>query len=448
MSGRASGPVSYSLQIYIGAVLLLTVAAAAVLAWRGNVLALNRPFPYNSLFLNEAPFTDLTHYREKCTAFAEGKGFRGDTPPNWIYPAPAVYLQCSILLDVPHPVRAFIAFTLALAVSGCWLIWWASRDTEHRILAGVTIGVTLATAYPLAFVIDRANMESIITAVMLLFLICFAKRRYWLAAALLAAACCIKPYSAVFFFLLLFRKRYLEIATAVCAVAAVNLFSLAGMMPSMVEAYRSIQEGQKQFLHGWVLSIVPDHIGFDHTLFSCVKQFVRLFSGHPLLDSPFMKKIFWPYTLLCAGAAVGIAFWLSRRPVLNQFFAFSIFVVLFPWLSFDYTLIQIYLPWGLFLIYLLQAREGEVSLRQALLILLPCSVVFTPQSYLLGGTVAGFGGQVKAVALCVMLGAVTYYPMPMRLFGEVGSRRDALDFAARLSSGTDSPAQVDNLPYI
>jgi hypothetical protein len=55
--------------------------------------------------------------------------------------------------------------------------------------------------------------------------------------------------------------------------------------------------------------------------------------------------------------------------------------------------------------------------------LIPCAIIFTPQSYLIIEGIGGFGGQVKALVLLYLLIVVLKNPMPSdTLFKESHSK--------------------------
>ena len=416
--GNADPASKRALQIYLIAILVLWAIALSVLLLRSKVDSLSPR--YHSLLPIEEPYTDLIRYYEKCSSFAAGEIFDGGVWPAWIYPAPAAYLQCFWLLHSTHAVRILFGITFCVFFGAAWLLWLQVRNaTGYRVLAAIVIAVTLLTSFPLMVLLNRANMEPVVTALVLLFLLCFIRTRYWLAALFLVIACCIKPYSGIFFLLMLFRKRFVETAVAVCVIAVANFLALAGMNPSPMAAYRGIQAGQRLFLAMDVFTMREFQMSFDHSLFSCLQQVVRFLAGHPLYDSRTLKLLFVPYTALSMAGAGVVIIRAYRMPVLNQFFAFTILTVLLPWFSFDYTLIELYLPWGLLLMYLIQPPSDgypRLGLAELLLILIPCAVIFTPQTYLRIGEENGLGGQVKAVALLVLLVAILWRPMPLRIF--------------------------------
>ena len=117
--------------------------------------------------------------------------------------------------------------------------------------------------------------------------------------------------------------------------------------------------------------------------------------------------------------ACGFYFW--RKPLLNQLFAVVLLILLLPPVSGDYTLLHLYLPWGVFMIFLVRdVGRGRIdfSLKKSLRIIIPCAVILTPQSYLTlqGG---GFAGQIKALVLIALLFAIARIDMPSSFFNEL-----------------------------
>jgi hypothetical protein len=188
------------------------------------------------------------------------------------------------------------------------------------------------------------------------------------------------------------------------------------------ESYRGIQDGMQWFVDNRVSVINESEIGFDHSLFSLAKRVYKVLRG-PFIDRPDAYHVLYrPYFLLAAALGVFTLLRVWRMPVLNQFFALTIITVWLPWVSYDYTLVQLYIPWGMFLILLMQQDAKQmpaITYRQALLVLLPFAFVFTPQSYLMmRHTVAGFGGQFKAIALLFLFVMALTCPWPGRIFGD------------------------------
>jgi hypothetical protein len=107
---------------------------------------------------------------------------------------------------------------------------------------------------------------------------------------------------------------------------------------------------------------------------------------------------------------------LRRMPLLNQFMAFAVFSVVLPYVSYEYTLVHIYLVFAAFLLFLVQDADiALVELKGARLnIVMACfAITFAPLACLAHER---YQGQIKAIVLVVLLVITLLTPMPSTLF--------------------------------
>jgi hypothetical protein len=105
-------------------------------------------------------------------------------------------------------------------------------------------------------------------------------------------------------------------------------------------------------------------------------------------------------------------------PILNQFIALTILSVTLPYVSYDYTLVHIYLVFAVFLIFLVQdADVANTALKGSkLTVVMVCfAVIFSPLAFL---AFEMYPGQVKCLALLVLLCTTLLAPLPSTLFGD------------------------------
>jgi hypothetical protein len=180
--------------------------------------------------------------------------------------------------------------------------------------------------------------------------------------------------------------------------------------------------------------IIPvDRAGFDHSLFQAAKQVIYVgawsSSNKQVVPDTLAtnKKALRLYNLIIPLAAIFL-YWFRLRclPLLNQFMAYIILLVLLPYVSGDYTLVHVYIAWAAFLLFLLSdVATGKVKIpaRSIHVILFSCAVVFAPLSYLeitrSPNPTFACGAQVKTVFLIVILLTVLRVPMPSSLFGDL-----------------------------
>ena len=160
--------------------------------------------------------------------------------------------------------------------------------------------------------------------------------------------------------------------------------------------------------------MIRRHPEWDHSLFFFIKQMVRFINFITLSDYQIdnhFTKIYAIGTIVCFFLLYFMV--IVKMALINQVFCITILSIFLPFVSHDYTLIHLYIPWGLFMIFLAyDAESSGFTTKQALNILIPCAIVFTPQSYLVIEGIGGFGGQVKALVLLYLLIVVLKNPMP------------------------------------
>jgi len=238
----------------------------------------------------------------------------------------------------------------------------------------------------------------------------------------------MKIFPGLFLLLFIPKRRFKELAAAATVGVAATLVSLALIGPDIGEANRSIAAGLNAFRDIYVLHYRAWEIGFDHSLFGCVKQVLALATRDVESVDRMLPSVAWVY-----GAAVSIGFGtlyllrIRKLPLMNQLFALVIAMIALPYVSYDYTLVYLYLAWGCLLVFLVRdvlPGRARMSARQAMAFLAPCAVVFTPQSYLIlfPPAIISVGGQVKAVALMVLLWSAVRIPLPSSIFGETTLR--------------------------
>jgi len=408
-----------------------SLAALTLLAWGISFICarfLHLGFPFNTPLDNSAwSFSDLTDFYSTVRNLSAGGEVLKSIAHGDIfnYFPSALYVFAFFIDLFPTPVAALVSFEVAGALIALLVLLRAALKGSAVSPRWVvcTLFVTALCSYPFMFLIDRGNLEGVVWFFTFIGLAFFVGKRYMTSALFFAAAICVKPFPALFILLFLRRRRYREIAAAAVAVVAANLTALTVLGPTIAVAYRDVQWGFREYIDQIVTSYQNRGLGFDHSFFSCVKDVIRLSLGwprpetlHNVLKTAYL--IWFPLSLLIL-LACGIYFW--RKPVINQLFAIVLAILLIPPVSYDYVLIHIYLPWGVFMIFLIRdVSRGRVdfSLSDCLWVLIPCAVLMTPQTYLTR-TWGGFAGQVKALTEMLLLLVVARIRMPCSLFGEL-----------------------------
>jgi hypothetical protein len=407
---------------YLSAIAALSAIALSIVYVRGVIL--NQPYPFNSLLYDpDIRFFDITIFDMRFWSFLRSGDFFGPLSAPYAYPAPAVFATLPFYMVSDNAVVPFLVFMLTAIWVATFLVWLHVRGNPGLYTAVTCVLLlTAATSYPFYMLMDRGNIEGLIWVLLALGLASFTAERFWLAALLIGAAASMKPFPGVLLLLLLARRKYREFILGGVTFVVLNLAAMHALSGSVVGTWEKLAAGFGGFADHWVYAYRSHEIGVDHSLFSILKQVVHLKQKYPVLDRTMESIHLYYFALVYGSFAAGYLLYFRRLPVLNQLFLFVIASTLFPYVAYDYTLVQVYIPWTAFLLYLCtDIASGRASLTQAqaLRILLPCAVIFTPQTYLIIAKGIGCGGQVKALALMALMHAAITIPMPSSLFREL-----------------------------
>lgn len=168
--------------------------------------------------------------------------------------------------------------------------------------------------------------------------------------------------------------------------------------PSFTVARAGMADGAKTMNDALIRKWLPLENGFDHSLFALFKRLVhRHFYGN-ILPASYLNV----YLACAALLGLGLYFlYIRRLPLLNQVLALYLAAVILPPMSHHYTLMHLYLPWALLVLFAIDgARRGRHT--PGLLAAFICfGILFSPQSEFIWKG-ASASGQIKAVVLLAL----------------------------------------------
>jgi hypothetical protein len=235
--------------------------------------------------------------------------------------------------------------------------------------------------------------------------------RWWLGAALIGVAGSMKFYPLTLLGLMLSQRRYKEFAWGLLVAALATPASLAILGPGIFEAQRHINEGLTFFEHRYVLAPLPDALQFSHSLFNLVKlgvTAVARIDGNQAASANDLQLALAIYVPVVAAAGVLLYVMRIRHlPLLNQVVALTVFAVLLPPFSLDYTLVPLLVPMGLLCVFAVAQWRQRLQ-PPGLDICFACfAVIFTTGAYFQWKY--RFAAQVRTVALLVLLTVALRY---------------------------------------
>jgi hypothetical protein len=355
----------------------------------------------------------------------------------------------------PYAVVVFLSILASALTFGSYLLWRAARRSPgYRSFMTFAIFGTSLLALPTAETVMRGNIEGLLWIGYAVGVGYMFSRKWGRAASTLAIASCIKPYPIFLFAILFWRRKYKQIALGcfILLITAIGCLSLLG--------YGSPEQGAKRIGSTSTLFYTDYLIGFrdvreivgDHSLLQTSKSVARVIKARsfdlPKQDydtQPSMRigyVLFIAYLPFAAIFVIWVLYRIRKKPFLNQVFSLSICLTLFPLLAADYTMTILYLPMGLFLLFLLRdVGTGRVfvSDTRMLSILLPCALLMSPLPLL-----GIWAGDARSIVLVGLLFIVMYTPMPMAIDSESASSSDG-ESSSQVTENQTSQALRDGL---
>jgi hypothetical protein len=272
------------------------------------------------------------------------------------------------------------------------------RSGARRLLTVVFLASAFVFSFPFRFEYQLGNLEVCIFVILAVAIIAFLRGYGYTAAALIGVAASMKVFPAVYLALFLSRREYRKFSAGLVVAAAMNLLGLWFVCPSISVSYRGIQAGLGIFRAVYMLQYRLVDTGFDHSIFGFIKRVSHVW-GVDAMPGGFLTG----YLVVAALAGVALYFLIIRRlPLLNQILCLCVAMLLLPPTSHDYTLMHLYVPWGLLVLYAIQTSKLKLEAPGLLAAFVCFGILMSPENELSYGH-AGFSGQVKAITLVVLM---------------------------------------------
>lgn len=419
-------PRSFFLFILINGLSSTVCATAELTCW-----LLHYPEVYYNPFFVGLRFYDFDSFQERFH-FLHSAGFF-DLTQLWpfAYPAPcALVYQFFFQFGIPTSLNLYLAFCSAifLGVFVCFGIALVHRGLPPGRVA-FFVGSGYLLAFPFWFLFQRANLEILVFVSLAVGLWAFLKNRGYTAAACFALAASFKIVPVLYFALFLNRRQYRQLAVALLWTGFITVASLWYVGPTIAQASHGISSGVVLFTHEMLHAPKPDSTGFDHSLFGIARRFLNA----PTL----LPTLYRLYTPSVALVGTGLYLWRIRRmPLLNQLLCLCLAGVWLTPVSFEYTLVHLYLGVGLLLLNEIDTDSDSGSVRDqhrpARYIFILLALLVSPTSeFILHG--ARFGGQVQSLLLFTLFIVVLLNPIQTRfdLHPSMRDGRTGLELSAQ-----------------
>ena len=362
--------------------------------------------PYNwPLMPDTDHFRDFYLYQPRYQFF-HSPNFLRSPGAEYLYPAPVAVLY-KIFYLFPYSTDVFLVALSTTFLTALVLFCRALLQRNLTPLALVPlISVVVLCSYPFAFEFERANMEWIIWLLVVTGLWAFLKHHGYAAAIFFGTVGALKLYPLIFIALFLPRRQYRQFAFAIAVMILVTISGLWLVNPDLANSWAGTQQGIARFSDLYIVHY--QDIRFDHSLFALIKGIGLLLDRQ--VKTPHLVILLARYLPLAA--LTGSVIWIlriRRLPIINQVLCLTIATILLPPVSYDYTLLHLYIPWAMLVLFTLESQSyflpGLTAIFCSFAILLAPETEFIRRGQ-------SYGGQIKAVTLLLLFIFALCYRFP------------------------------------
>ncbi len=224
-----------------------------------------------------AEFSDFTDLSERVAHFGEPDMLsRTDFVVPYPYPVPSIYAFLFFVRLFPWPLAAYLLFALLSFYVATFCLSSRVKQVSPGHLQQVAIWSTLALSYPLAFLLDRGNIEAVIWVLVFLGLVAYTRERMLLSAIFWSLAASMKIFPGLLFVMFLAKRKYRVFGFAIAATAAITLLALAGVGPTIRQAALDSSNSAAFLQKNYILA--RSNLQFDHSLLSATKQTIHVYA--------------------------------------------------------------------------------------------------------------------------------------------------------------------------
>ena len=328
------------------------------------------PWPHNSfLFDPRDRFADL--YR----AWIFGKHIAGENP---YITSDCNYFPLFFLVMFPFSFLAWCkvlpVFFLVVVSTFILLVYKMIKNFANLSLVkkmGYVILLTV-TSYPLLFLLDRGNSEGILFIFLCLFVYLYKKRKFLLSAIPLSFAIGMKLYPAVFLVLFISDRKYREFVWCILLTIGITALSLFLMSGGVISSLSGLVSNLNSFQETHV--IAGGSSFYNHTLFNLL--------SHTLYRTAYLKEAFiHPYLVIAFILFVLTASYviLVEKEFWKKVTLLVLAMIVLPYVSYDYTLIHLYIPLVLFV-----NSGNKKSNRSIFVFSILFGLLIIPKNYIMG----------------------------------------------------------------
>ncbi len=355
-------------------------------------------------------FGDFWHYRVLFLSSFHTSAFFS-AADRFAYPAP-----CAVMLNLlykagNHAHQLYALIFVAVLLASAFFFYRILKGFGWRQADAVLLPAFLAiSSYPWIKLFDRSNLELFVYIFLALGVWAFATGRENLAAVLWGFAASLKIYPLLICAVFFRRKSLRPLAICLLTFAGVLLLSFWFVGPTIHMAALGSFSGVSSFIDKYGSDTGFRHSTIDHSILGSIKE-ICLLDGSGFNVARKFQNTGYQIAVVILGP---ILYFLRIRklPAWNQLSLFLIGMVILPPVSFDYTLIHVYLAFGIVSVAYLASLQMGQSLPMANWFFAMFALVTSSQGWIQIG-IFHLNGLIKTLALLTLCGLLLAVPLTL-----------------------------------
>lgn len=297
-------------------------------------------------------------------------------PTLWVVYFPLAYI---ILLPFIFIKNHILAYSLFISGFFAYYLFMNIKTFSCKNLSKAqnfqNIFIISFMFYPFLYILDKGNFDMFLFVILGFFTWAFKKEKYLLAAFLLAVENAIKPFTVLFLLLFLFKKRlkecFFSVVFSSILVIGGFMFFKGGVLNQMIVLLQSFKYYNLTYFYSGLNDF---GMAFGSSLFMPLKLIFCKWSVIPLISTLKLAKIY--NIFMSALTLVTIFFVYREKSYWKQLTLLTCNFLLLPYITYDYKLIFLLIPFWLFM-------KEEKKSRFDLAYLVLFALLFIPKNYLI-----------------------------------------------------------------
>lgn len=364
------------------------------------------------LFIPDDRYMDFIHYAKQTFWLGTDQFFlRKEAYPFMLGAPTALFYALYSKPFSPDYVLAAYAYLSTIVFILLGMVFLVIRRVKrvkgNVVWFTVSLFSIILLAFPLWFLLDRANPEGFVFIALIIGFLLADKRDGMYGAFFIGLAASMKFFPAIFLFWFIYRKEYKAFFIAVIAAIITTLIGLIVIGPTPLQALSQIISDMGWYNNQYNMGPMgSSELRFYHSIFASIKNIIMTFYNGQI-DLTVVYKAYVGAAMI---SMLGLLYGIRNLPRINQLFILVLMMVLFAPMSADYRLVQIIIPLIALFAYIFSTKNN-IQWTSLANVLMPIILIWVPTSQIHFGD-WWIGGILKFIGLFWLLIALMVTKLP------------------------------------